>query len=114
VYLFGINLGGLLWTRQWTHTTTTWGAWTPLSGVLQTGPVAVTVGSQVYVFGLNSVGNTWYRAWNGSSFGAWQNLGGILAWECAGRATVAAWAGEPAWIRVFLTTVCRPAIGLSP
>jgi hypothetical protein len=31
------------------------------------------------VFGLNNAGNLWYREWNGTAFGAWTDLGGILA-----------------------------------
>jgi hypothetical protein len=76
LFSFDVNGPGLLWDQE---DTTSWQGWNPLSGVLEAGPVAVAAGANAFVFGLNSAGNLWYRQWNGTSFGAWANLGGILA-----------------------------------
>jgi hypothetical protein len=76
LFTFDTNPGGTLWDQQYT---TSWSGWNPLSGVLETGPAAAAAGSNVFVFGLNPAGNLWYRVGSGSTFGAWTNLGGILA-----------------------------------
>jgi hypothetical protein len=76
LFMFDVNGPGLLWDQE---DTTSWQGWNALSGVLEAGPVAVAAGANAFVFGLNSDGNLWYREWNGTSFGAWTNLGGILA-----------------------------------
>jgi hypothetical protein len=65
-----------LWYQQ---NTTSWQGWNSLAGQLETGPVSAAAGANAFVFGLNNDGNLWYREWNGTSFGAWTDLGGILA-----------------------------------
>jgi DNA-binding beta-propeller fold protein YncE len=76
LFMFDVNAPGLLWDQE---DTTSWQGWNALSGVLEGSPVAVAAGANVFVFGLNDAGNLWLRQWNGTSFGAWTNLGGILA-----------------------------------
>jgi hypothetical protein len=76
LFMFDINGPGVLWDQE---DTTTWQGWNPLYGVLEGAPVAVAAGANAFVFGLNGAGNLWYRKWNGTSFGAWTNLYGILA-----------------------------------
>ncbi len=41
----------------------------------------MAVGTQTYVFALNADGILWYRLWNGTSFGAWTSLDGVLGTE---------------------------------
>jgi hypothetical protein len=72
---FDTNPAGSLWDQQFT---TSWGGWNGLRGVLSTGPVTVGEASNADAFGLNSTGSLWYQQWNGTSFGAWTNLGGTL------------------------------------
>jgi hypothetical protein len=76
LFMFDINAPGLLWDQE---DTSSWQGWNPLSGVLEGAPVAAAAGSNAFVFGLNDAGNLWFREWNGTTFGAWTDLGGILA-----------------------------------
>ena len=76
LFMFDVNAPGLLWDEE---DTTSWQGWNPLSGVLEGAPVAAAAGANVFVFGLNDAGNLWFREWNGTSFGAWTDLGGILS-----------------------------------
>jgi hypothetical protein len=78
--VFATNPEGILWDRRKTGAGA-FAGWEALDGVLSTGPEAVTVGTQTYVFGLDLNRNLWYRLWNGTSFGAWTHLGGVLATE---------------------------------
>ncbi len=76
LFVFDTNPAGVLWYQQ---NTTSWLGWTSLAGFLETGPVSAAAGANAFVFGLNNAGNLWYREWNGTAFGAWTDLGGILA-----------------------------------
>jgi hypothetical protein len=76
LFVFDTNPVGELWDQQ---NTTSWLGWNPLGGVLETAPVVAAAGANAFVFGINDAGNLWYREWNGTSFGAWTYLGGILA-----------------------------------
>jgi hypothetical protein len=76
LFMFDVNGPGLLWDQE---DTTSWQGWNALSGVLEGAPIAVAAGANAFVFGLNQAGNLWFREWNGTSFGAWTNLGGIVA-----------------------------------
>jgi hypothetical protein len=76
LFVFDTNPAGSLWDQQ---NTISWQGWNPLGGVLESGPITAAAGANAFVFGLNPDGNLWYRQWSGSTFGAWTNLGGILA-----------------------------------
>jgi hypothetical protein len=76
LFMFDVNSSGLLWDQE---DTSSWQGWNPLSGVLEGSPVAVAASANVFVFGLNDAGNLWFRQWNGTSFGPWTDLGGILS-----------------------------------
>jgi hypothetical protein len=76
LFMFDVNATGAMWDQE---NTTSWQGYNPLGGVLGAGPVATAAGVNAFVFDLNPAGNLWYREWNGTSFGAWTSLGGILA-----------------------------------
>jgi hypothetical protein len=76
LFMFDVNATGAMWDQE---NTTSWLGYNPLGGVLGAGPVATAAGVNAFVFDLNPAGTPYFREWNGTSFGAWTSLGGILA-----------------------------------
>ncbi|MGH9045311.1 MAG: hypothetical protein ACRDVP_10860 [Acidimicrobiales bacterium] len=81
VYLLGLNTDGLGWTKEWTAgTTDSWGSWTPLGGVFQSGTTlsGASDGTSLHVQGVNSQGILFEATGSASTWSDWTPLDGVL------------------------------------
>jgi hypothetical protein len=65
-----------LWTRSWDNGV--FSGWTPVGGVLRSGPSAVWDGTSVRVFVRGQDDALWTRARTGTAWGGWESLGGSI------------------------------------
>ena len=84
-----------LWHRTWNGTQ--WGPWSPVGGVLSSGPGAVAQSTKTYVFVRGSDNQLWTNNAIGGVFGNWQPLGGVLTSGPAGDQ----WTGATSHLDVF-------------
>jgi hypothetical protein len=75
---------GSAWYSSWTGSS--WSAWAPLGGVLDSAPAISSWGANRFdVFGVGQDETLWHISWAGSSWSAWESLGGKLKFspDCA-------------------------------
>nr|MDQ3574941.1 DUF346 domain-containing protein [Actinomycetota bacterium] len=77
VFVRGTN--NALWHKFWDSARPGWSEWGSLGGVLTSDPAAVSWGpDRVDVFARGTNYALWHRLWDGSTWSAWENLGGLL------------------------------------
>src|SRR5271169_5614297 len=69
--------------------TTGWGSWESLGGIITTPPSAVAWGkNRLDVVARGTDSACWHKWWNGSAWGGWESLGGTIISE----PTIVSWA----------------------
>ncbi len=95
--VFARGGGGALWEKTTTNGGATWSAWTSLGGTLapNTGPTACSSGSgHLDVFVEGAGGALWYKTYSGTSWSAYQSLGGPLGGKLASSPAAASALGS--------------------